>query len=78
MLAYLSYNHAISNLGVVKMAVQKSRKSKAKAKSRRTKTLGFSQVVTDPVTGERVMRHHVTKDGFYKGKSILQKSVDNE
>lgn len=60
------------------MAVQKSRKSKAKAKSRRTKTLSFSQIVTDPVTGERVMRHHVSKDGFYKGKSILTNADSND
>ena len=55
------------------MAVQKSRKSKAKAKSRRTKKLAFAQVITDPVTGEKTLRHHVTSQGFYKGASVVAK-----
>lgn len=57
------------------MAVQKSRKSKAKAKSRRTTKLSFAQITTDPVTGEKVLRHHVTKSGFYKGAPIAAKET---
>lgn len=57
------------------MAVQKSRKSKAKAKSRRTTKLSFSQIITDPVTGEKVLRHHVTKTGFYKGVPVTAKET---
>lgn len=55
------------------MAVQKSRKSKAKAKSRRTKKLAFGQIITDPVTGEKTLRHHVTSQGFYKGENVKQR-----
>jgi|AntRauTorckE5430_2_1112549.scaffolds.fasta_scaffold00119_26 large subunit ribosomal protein L32 len=57
------------------MAVQKSRKSKAKAKTRRTKKLSFSQIITDPVTGEKVLRHHVTNTGFYKGSQVTPNKV---
>ena len=60
------------------MAVQKSRKSKSKAKSRRTKKLSFSQVITDPVTGEKVLRHHVTPSGFYKGADVLNKAQEGD
>lgn len=60
------------------MAVQKSRKSKAKAKSRRTKKLAFSNVITDPVTGEKVLRHHVSPEGFYKGVNILNSKDSDE
>ena len=60
------------------MAVQKSRKSKAKAKSRRTKKLSFANVVTCPITGEKSLNHHVNKGGFYKGKSVLENESNAE
>ncbi|MCP8351770.1 50S ribosomal protein L32 [Candidatus Synchoanobacter obligatus] len=60
------------------MAVQKSRKSKSKAKSRRTKKLAFANVISDPVTGEKVLRHHVSPEGFYKGKSVLASANSDE
>lgn len=53
------------------MAVQKSRKSKAKSKTRRTKKLSFANVVTCPVTGEKSLNHHVNKSGLYKGKPVI-------
>lgn len=60
------------------MAVQKSRKSKSKAKSRRTKKLPMAAVTTDPVTGEKVLRHHVSSTGFYKGSQVLNKEDSAE
>jgi large subunit ribosomal protein L32 len=27
---------------------------------------------TDPVTGERHLRHQMTSDGFYRGKKIVE------
>ena len=60
------------------MAVQKSKKSKSKAKSRRTKKLSFSPLVTDPVTGELTQRHHMTSTGFYQGKSVNKSDADAE
>ena len=54
------------------MAVQKSKKSKSKAKSRRhAKKLAMPNVTIDPMTGEKTLRHHVTASGYYKGKKVL-------
>ena len=53
------------------MAVQKSKKSRAKAKSRRAKQLSAVQLVTDPITGELTQRHHITPEGYYKGKQMV-------
>jgi len=32
----------------------------------------------DPVTGEKHLRHHMTKDGFYKGKKVLDIKTKEE
>ena len=60
------------------MAVQKSKKSRSKAKSRRTKRLSVPPLMTDPVTGELTQRHHMTDSGYYKGKSVLESPADAE
>jgi large subunit ribosomal protein L32 len=61
------------------MAVQKNRTTPAKRGSRRAhdrlKSVNFS---TDPVTGETHLRHHVTPDGYYKGRKILAESETDE
>ena len=31
----------------------------------------FYALSLDPVTGEKHLRHHMTKDGFFKGRKIL-------
>ena len=57
------------------MAVQKSKKSKARAKMRRAHNqIAVHPLVVDPTTGELVRRHHVTGKGFYKGKAVLEQS----
>ena len=54
------------------MAVQKSRKSRAKRNHRQKSVkLSCPNVTIDPVTGEKVLRHHVTPSGFYKGKKVV-------
>ena len=30
------------------------------------------QLATDPTTGETHLRHHVTADGYYRGKKVIQ------
>jgi len=30
------------------------------------------QLSTDPTSGEVHVRHHVTKDGYYRGKKVIQ------
>ena len=53
------------------MAVQKSKKTRSKRGMIRShdhlKDLTLS---TDPVSGERHLRHQMTADGFYKGRLI--------
>ncbi|EDP46489.1 50S ribosomal protein L32 [Rickettsiella grylli] len=54
------------------MAVQKSRKSRSKRNMRRSHdALAFPAVSIDPTSGERHIRHHMTKDGYYRGKKVL-------
>ena len=59
------------------MAVQKSRKTRSKRGMRRAHdALTAATVSTDTVSGERHLRHHVTSDGFYRGKKVLEISAD--
>ena len=32
----------------------------------------------DPVTGEKHLRHHMTKDGFFKGRKVLDIKTKEE
>ena len=56
------------------MAVQKSRKSKAKRNKRRSANTIFNSptLSKDKETGETHMRHFVTKTGYYKGTLVLK------
>lgn len=55
------------------MAVQKSRRSPSTRGMRRAHDkLGAKQLATDTTTGETHIRHHVTKDGFYRGRQVVQ------
>ena len=54
------------------MAVQKSRVSPSKRGMRRSHdALSSKQLATDPTTGETHLRHHVTADGYYRGKKVI-------
>lgn len=54
------------------MAVQKSRKTPSKRGMRRSHdSLSSPALTTDPVTGETHRRHHITADGFYKGRKFV-------
>lgn len=54
------------------MAVQKSRKSRSKRGMRRSHdALVGATTSIDPTSGERHYRHHITADGFYKGKKVV-------
>lgn len=58
------------------MAVQKSRKTPSKRGHRRGHDkLGTATLSTDKTTGELHNRHHVTKDGFYKGRQVIAPKV---
>ncbi len=55
------------------MAVQKSRKSPSKRGMRRSHdALKSAQLSTDPTTGETHLRHHITADGFYRGRKVIE------
>ncbi|WP_010597041.1 50S ribosomal protein L32 [Rickettsiella massiliensis] len=55
------------------MAVQKSRKSRSKRGMRRAHdALTSPSLAIDSASGETHLRHHVTKDGYYRGKKVLK------
>ena len=55
------------------MAVQKSRVTPSRRGQRRSHdALTARQLATDPTTGETHLRHHVTADGYHRGKKVIQ------
>ncbi|AXA34288.1 MULTISPECIES: 50S ribosomal protein L32 [Francisella] len=60
------------------MAVQKVRSSRSKRDMRRSHdALTSATLSTDKATGELHLRHHVSPNGFYKGKKVVEtKSED--
>jgi len=59
------------------MAVQKSRVSRARRGQRRSHdALTGPTLSTDPTTGELHRRHHITKEGYYRGKQVIVKAVE--
>ncbi|OAI50000.1 50S ribosomal protein L32 [Gammaproteobacteria bacterium SCGC AG-212-F23] len=56
------------------MAVQKSRKSRSTRGMRRSHdALTTSALSVDIATGETHRRHHVSPDGYYKGRQVVVK-----
>lgn len=54
------------------MAVQKSRKSPSRRGMRRSHdALTTSALSIDRTSGETHLRHHITKDGYYRGRQVL-------
>ena len=61
------------------MAVQKSKKSRSKRGSRRAHdSLTGSTLAIDPTTGETHRRHHITADGYYRGREVVNKDLSEE
>jgi len=62
------------------MAVQKSRKTPSRRGMRRSHdSLTAETLSTEPTTGETHLRHHMSADGFYRGKQIIaDKAVEEE
>ncbi len=63
------------------MAVQKSRKTPSKRGMRRSHdALTGSTMSVDSTTGETHRRHHMTADGFYRGRQVVadQPELDDE
>ncbi len=54
------------------MAVQKSKVSRSRRDQRRAHdALTAKTLSQDPITGETHLRHHVTPDGYFKGRQII-------
>ena len=61
------------------MAVQKSRKSPSKRGMRRAHdALTAPALSTDRTSGELHRRHHVTPNGYYRGRQVITQPVVDE
>ncbi|MEO0437378.1 MAG: 50S ribosomal protein L32 [Pseudomonadota bacterium] len=59
------------------MAVQKSKKTRSRRGMRRSHdSLGGSTLSVDQTSGETHRRHHISADGFYRGKKVIE--TDND
>ncbi|MDF1655008.1 MAG: 50S ribosomal protein L32 [Coxiellaceae bacterium] len=57
------------------MAVQQNRKTRSKRGMRRSHdSLNAACLSEDSTTGEKHLRHHVSPDGYYRGRQVV--SVD--
>ncbi|MGB0663256.1 MAG: 50S ribosomal protein L32 [Pontibacterium sp.] len=61
------------------MAVQKSKKSRSKRDMRRSHdALNGPTLSVDATTGETHRRHHVSADGFYRGKQVVASAQEGD
>lgn len=59
------------------MAVQQNRKTPSRRGMRRSHDkLTGSALSIEPTTGETHLRHHISADGFYKGRKVINKDLD--
>lgn len=61
------------------MAVPKKKKSMSRSGMRRgsngTFEADFPNVVADKTTGEFKLSHHISSDGYYKGRQVIVKKA---
>lgn len=61
------------------MAVQKSRRTRSTRGMRRSHdALSSPTLSIDQETGETHRRHHITEDGFYRGRQVIEMVADTE
>jgi large subunit ribosomal protein L32 len=59
------------------MAVQQNRKTPSKRDMRRSHDgLGKRTLSIDPTSGETHLRHHVSPDGFYRGRRVVEEKSE--
>ena len=59
------------------MAVQHNRKTPSKRGMRRSHdSLTASALSIEPTTGETHLRHHISPDGYYRGRKVVTRSED--
>lgn len=58
------------------MAVQQNRKTSSRRGMRRSHdALGKPTLSVEPTTGETHRRHHVSADGYYRGRKVVADKV---
>ena len=62
------------------MAVQKSRKTPSRRGMRRSHdALSSASLSVEPTTGETHLRHHISAEGYYRGRKVIaDKVVDDD
>ncbi len=62
------------------MAVQQNRKTPSRRGMRRSHdALGSATLSVEPTTGETHRRHHISADGYYRGRKVVaDKVVDDD
>lgn len=61
------------------MAVQQNRKTRSRRGMRRSHdALTGAALSVDATTGETHLRHHVSPDGFYRGRKVVATKNDSE
>jgi large subunit ribosomal protein L32 len=62
------------------MAVQKSRKTPSRRGMRRSHdALSGASLSVEPTTGETHLRHHISAEGYYRGRKVIaDKVVDDD
>ena len=59
------------------MAVQQNKKSPSKRGMHRSHDfLKAPNLAVEPVSGEKHLRHHISPNGFYKGKKVIKTKID--
>ena len=59
------------------MAVQQNKKSASRRGMRRAHDfLTGPAIAVEPVTGETHLRHHISPNGFYRGKKVMKTKND--
>jgi large subunit ribosomal protein L32 len=60
------------------MAVQQNKKTRSRRGMRRSHDgLARATLSVDQTTGETHRRHHVTADGFYRGRKVVERGDDD-
>ncbi len=61
------------------MAVQKSKVTRSRRGQRRSHdSLSEPTLSVDATSGETHLRHHMTADGFYRGRQIIASAVEED
>jgi large subunit ribosomal protein L32 len=59
------------------MAVQQNKKSPSKRGMHRShNALSVPGIAVEPTTGETHLRHHVSPNGFYRGRQVLKNKTE--